>query len=1026
MRPLVIEMQAFGPFAQRQVIDFRVLGSHTFFLIHGPTGSGKTSILDAMCFALFGDSSGGEREGRQMRSHHAHEATLTEVCFEFALGGARYRVRRVPEQMRQARRGGGETRQAQGAELWRIDAPPDAQATPAQTHPLASGWSKVSEAVVGLLGFQSQQFRQVIVLPQGKFFEFLKSSSQEREKILQTLFGTMLYKRIEDALKQSATELAREIELTGSQRTALLAQAQADGEAALQARRQQQEEALHTQREAERAAAAAAQSAAERLAEARRMADRFTELDQAVAARQALAEREPAERARHVQLQAARRAAAVQPYVSALAELARQREVAARQGERLAAALADATALRERSDAALAQARRSEPEAERLIGRLSELEALAGKVATLAEARAQHAAAQQEAKRATDTLAAARRAHQAALAAQQGLVAELQAQRVRAAGLDSLRATHQRLTTRLSLRRNLDDLRTEHEAASRQAQAGQVALAEAETAAAAARARRDACRRDWVAGQAARLAHELVDGRPCPVCGAHEHPSPALVPPTGEGLVLDTDLQAAEDALARAETAQRTHAQRLATQRQAVDTLATRLEVLRTTLGETPESPAQLTQQADAIQAQLTQAEAALQACAQLEARQPGADQAVQQTAQVAQQAEALAQQAQAAALRQAGQLAEREAGIPEPLREPAALQAALAQTRQQHGALKQALADAMASNQQAVSRWTEARANAQFGEQERARLAQQHEDKSRDLDQRLQDAGFPNAQAQGEAWLDDERMNALETALREFDAALAAGTERLLRAEAGARGLVRPDITALGAAAEAAQAALQAAAQAVRETQLALAGTRHFCETLARLAESLQALEARYVILKQVANVAGGTNAQRMSFQRYVLATLLEEVLAATTLRLRVMSAGRYEMRRKRQPVDQRAAAGLDLEVFDQYTGTLRAVGTLSGGESFLASLALALGLSDVVQAHAGGIRLDAIFVDEGFGTLDAEALDHAIRALKDLQQAGRLVGIISHATELREWIDTRLELKATPQGSTAAFTTS
>ena len=142
-----------------------------------------------------------------------------------------------------------------------------------------------------------------------------------------------------------------------------------------------------------------------------------------------------------------------------------------------------------------------------------------------------------------------------------------------------------------------------------------------------------------------------------------------------------------------------------------------------------------------------------------------------------------------------------------------------------------------------------------------------------------------------------------------------------------------------------------------------------------------------------------------------------------ATALRLQVMSRERYEMRRKLQASNQRAAAGLDLEVFDQYTGTTRAVSTLSGGESFLASLALALGLSDVVQAYAGGIRLDAIFVDEGFGTLDPESLDFAVRALQDLQQAGRMVGIISHVAELKEWIDARLEVTATQRGSVAVF---
>ena len=152
MKPLRLEMQAFGPFARRQVIDFRQLGSKTFFLIHGPTGSGKTSILDGICFALFGDSSGGERDGRQMRSHHADTDTLTEVCFDFALGAQHYRVRRVPEQMRKARRGGGETQQAQIAELCKVEATSVGE----QLTPLASRWTTVTAEVSKLLGFESR------------------------------------------------------------------------------------------------------------------------------------------------------------------------------------------------------------------------------------------------------------------------------------------------------------------------------------------------------------------------------------------------------------------------------------------------------------------------------------------------------------------------------------------------------------------------------------------------------------------------------------------------------------------------------------------------------------------------------------------------------------------------------------------------------------------------------------------------------------------------------------------------------
>ena len=186
---------------------------------------------------------------------------------------------------------------------------------------------------------------------------------------------------------------------------------------------------------------------------------------------------------------------------------------------------------------------------------------------------------------------------------------------------------------------------------------------------------------------------------------------------------------------------------------------------------------------------------------------------------------------------------------------------------------------------------------------------------------------------------------------------------------------------------------------------------------------QALKQFDARYQVVGRVSEVAGGKNEYRMTFQRYVLGVFLDEVLYAATQRLRVMSRGRFLLQRAKDATGGRSAGGLDLEVHDTWTGTTRAVGTLSGGESFLASLALALGLADVVQSYAGGIRLETIFVDEGFGSLDPEALDLAVRTLRDLQQGGRLVGIISHVAELKEWIDARLEVLPGRRGSRARF---
>ncbi|MFW6061898.1 MAG: SbcC/MukB-like Walker B domain-containing protein, partial [Planctomycetota bacterium] len=230
--------------------------------------------------------------------------------------------------------------------------------------------------------------------------------------------------------------------------------------------------------------------------------------------------------------------------------------------------------------------------------------------------------------------------------------------------------------------------------------------------------------------------------------------------------------------------------------------------------------------------------------------------------------------------------------------------------------------------------------------------------------------------------------------------------------------------LQALQAAADQADAAHRQAMQRranlqSRQEQLAQARKR-----LAELEREGGKLQQRYLVLGHLAEVAcDRNNAERIDFKTWVLQALLDDVLAAATQRLRTMSKGRFFLQRQREAGSGRSASGLELEVFDTYTGTERPVQTLSGGEGFLASLSLALGLADVVQNYAGGIRLETIFVDEGFGSLDAESLDLALRSLIDLQAGGRLVGIISHVSELAERIDARLEVAGHRRGSTAQF---
>lgn len=1017
MRPLRIHMQAFGPFAGVQVIDFTQLGEKTFFLIHGPTGAGKTTILDAMCFALFGDSSGGERQAPQMRSHHADPATLTEVSMEFTLGQERYRVMRIPEQKRPARRGGGETTQLQKAELHRLDG--DAQ------HPVASGWRNVTEAAVRLLGFESAQFRQVILLPQGQFFEFLKSSSQEREKILQVLFGTEVYRRIEERLARQANELAAQASTVQTRRETLLQQAQVADEAALAERQKALAAEVVALQAAELAAARTDREAEGRLTVARQMADRFTEHDQAEAALKLLLSQEAAQSARRAALDRARAASALSAYALAAAQAAatvadETRALATRQAEH-------ATAVREAAlaETALQAQQQRGTEGEELQRTLVKLEELQLRTRGLDEARGAVHSAQAQATQAATARASAETAARQAADHHARLSGQWQAQQLLAARAEGLQVRLEQLQGHLTKSASLAKARAEAASASRDLVARSTEAAASKAAEARARNERDTLTQAWVASQAARLAEALAADEPCPVCGSAHHPDPAHLRAREEGaaIVRDDVLEAAEEALRLVEAA---HRQALVRQDEATRTLqalGVRIEELQAELQEVTQDEAQLKQAMQAVQGELQAASAASTGLAALQRQVEQAGQGMTQAkasadaAMAAEQA-AVSQHQQAQAV-----LAERLKDIPADLAQPGQIERACAQASLQLAALRKALQEAEAHAARARQALGQAQANLQAADASLQRASQHHALALRERDQRLRAAGFETLEAYEAARRAEEVMAKEEAELRQFDADLGAARQRLQRAAAEVQDKQRPDLAALVDAHRQAEAAHLRASNAVRDGLAVQKGVAELAAALAEQAAEHQRLQARYGVIKRVADLANGVGGQRMSFQRYVLATLLEEVLAATSVRLRAMSKNRYELRRAATPGDRRAAAGLDLEAFDQYTGTVRPVTTLSGGESFLTSLALALGLSDVVQSHAGGIRLDAIFVDEGFGTLDTEALDFAIRALKDLQQAGRLVGIISHVTELREWIDARLEVRAGAAGSTAEF---
>ncbi|WP_423193849.1 AAA family ATPase [Cupriavidus sp. H18C2] len=1014
MKPLYLKLQAFGPFAATETIDFTRLGDQAFFLIHGPTGAGKTTLLDAICFALYGDTSGGERTAQDMRSANADPALRTEVTLEFGLGPMHYRVTRSPTQDRPSQRAaGGFVKEAAKAQL---DVLLDDQW---KSH--ASQPNRVSDAVRDLLGFDSAQFRQVIVLPQGRFRELLTADSRARQGILERLFHTELYRRVEEQLKEQAASIRREAEDIAVRRKALLDQHQMASVEALGARIDDLQGTLTELQRREDVARATSEAAQASLRKGELENAQIKAWQEAEGAHAVLAARAAGVDADRARLLAARRAAQVTPAVQHL-QAARQDQAAARAAQ----AQAEASAARAAQQAeAAARALRAElsrhdarTAAQRTVATLEHLLPQARKLGVLRNAVAQAGTALAMAQ---SVCTQRIEAFGAAAATLKTCETRFEQARHDAAGLQALelqlaqaRERAARVARYRQREAELAPLRAAlatHEAARRSAadarDAARVAVRQAEV--------------DWRHGQAARLAGSLKRGEACPVCGGKDHP--ALAQRT-LALVSDDDLDAARLALQRDED-------RLAQATAACQDAGAKVAQCEARLADLAEAAGDVSAAcAQALDTQIAELAQAVARAAQAAQRAATLGEQLAQARTAREAAEAAAQAADVAVrtatqehARLDGEWQAHCAQVPEASRDPDAMTVAIEAARRESGALEAALQAAQGAERDAVALQAATAAALASARDNATQADARVQEREAALASAMGAAGFDDDAAYAAAFLPEAEMAALDDAIRAFDVEIARAAEWRARTAALAQALPLPDLPALLAARDEAAVRLENAIRQRSEVAAARDALLQCKGQVESLAAEGREVETRYAVLGRLSEVANGNNPRRMTFQRFVLATLLDEVLEAASLRLLRMSRGRYALQRVREQGDQRMAGGLDLEVFDHDTGVTRPANTLSGGEGFLASLSLALGLADVVQSRAGGIQLDTLFVDEGFGTLDPESLDFAIRTLLDLQQSGRLVGIISHVAELRERIDVRLEVRPGVAGSQAVL---
>ena len=989
MRLHRLEVEGFGPFRARQSVDFDAFADDGIFLIAGRTGAGKSSILDAVCFGLYGGVPRYDGGEKRLRSDHCEPDDPSEVVVEFSTPAGRFRVTRSPEYLRPAKRGGGLTKQASAVAL---DEWTDA------------GWiGRAARAVdVGneldeILQLSREQFLQVILLAQNRFSEFLLANSKDRQALLRRLFGTQRFEDVqarfderrraaEQALGARTATVAARVE----EAERLVDQSELWGEPSdesdapepiprgnastddrlddlrrAQARAEYRAERRASEREdAERRSAAADAALSAAREEQRDQAER----DRARAALARLEAEEPVIAQARTELSDARAAESIRGILAA-AERARVALTGAVETAQRAQAAWDAFGVRADDLEAWAAERTRETGAwERALALETQAPALADDLHA-AEAAVEAIVARLE-ERETD---------RATLPAQTlELTAERDEARRRADRAVDLGVALDQAQMRAVAVLEVARLDAERSSAEHDLAVATEVHAVAQTTLAQLRKRR-------LDGFAGELASVLAEGDPCPVCGSHEHPA----------LAAHADPVTADDVA----TAEQRRDEAAASEREASDTTARlRAELAIATTRADGRGLAQADAELAAVTAEYEDSLVAAERKLTLDAR-------LQELTERAERLE----------------------------RDHAADLTSLAAARERHAVLTQRRADAQAliveargdaptvaeRLAEATAQVAAARALADALAERRRREAAVGESVA-EQDAALASSPFADAAAVQQALRSAAALEALDAKITAH--AVQREKERAILFDLELRTLPEEPIDL--APAEAATATARAAWSVAVDDAARASGIVERLDGLIASAASeharTAAQTAEFEVLRGLADtIAGrGANTRKMTLETFVLAAELEEIVEAANRRLGDMSTGRYQLQHSDALAARGAASGLGIVVFDAFTGQTRPAQSLSGGETFLSSLALALGLAEVVTARAGGIRLDTLFIDEGFGSLDGDTLDVAMRTLDELRQGGRTVGVISHVEAMQEQIPAQLTVRATPEG--------
>lgn len=1035
MRAIELHFQAFGPYHDKQSINFNTLGDESIFLITGPTGSGKTTIFDSICYALYGRASGSDRDQDSLRSHFAEPGFLTEVTFVFSLKNKTYKVHRSPKQERMRKRGEGLTEVPAKASIYVLNESDNWEL-------LSSRIATVNEIIEDLLRFDYDQFSKMVLIPQGEFRKLITENSREREQILQRIFQTHFYREISERFKEQAKELREKATIQQQ-------------EINMQFARIDQEDNIYLNDEIENKDKIKLLATSitnlkkqlkdiyktkanflekrnklrEELEYSKQLDYVFNELSKFKKERELLLKNKTTYQVKKSKLEKALEANLIKPYydnaVNRKLELQKQQQKLDKLNEDFTKYKELYTTTQQKYQEAMARSD-ERTELSREIERKNEEKKIFEQYQLEIQARKKiqsdivqlEKTLERQNKEITEKEAELTKLEET-LASETELIKE---KHVKETKLNKFLQIND-LTDRLvKYQSKLTCFRNQYKDAQNTLQQTSDYLEKLESQLELLESEKDK-------HYAMKLRADLKHGEPCLVCGSINHVQSKVV--EEHSSFSEEEIKSLKEKIdtARKEyEKQSAHCTQIETEgkgisNQVIDLtneICKRLEINELTDDTVQLIPKECTAIEKALQKLdeklynlSLQKEIYQQSKIELDTFKQTFEQKREELNKYknryTEKDTVIQQLKNRLSIENIktidvynDQLATLQKEYEQQMKAWENIEALYLQTREQKNQLK-----------------TEIDTTKRFVEDLNERYVQ---DQSQ-FNRALANSPFSNLEQLKSAFLSVEEQESVKNYIEEYSDKLNRLTHQINKYKEEISGKERPDINRL----ESIITSYDKKLEEIQQNTLKLESKKETSENVHKKVLDLmnlkEKIEKEYYIVGDLAETTQGNNAYRLSFERYVLSTFLDEILIQANIRLARMTDYRFELIRSKEVARHGAQSGLDLEVIDYHTGKKRSVKTLSGGEGFKAALSLALGLADVVQEHTGGVQMETMFIDEGFGTLDDVSLQQAIECLKDLQDSNRLLGIISHVPQLKHEIHAKLEITPSNKGSSLNF---